>query len=222
MSRHRNIRRPNYDDEYDDVYGSSYGASYDEHEMCVSPGTVAQFTFERKSSDDEQSRRRLDSINENDRDPRDYDVDIDMEGLDIDQDVEIPIEEERKSSEYTSKNPQSMSEALDLANQKRDFQEASHSLRPLLIQKKQSLVKRKQPTSRLACVFRSRGRDSSNWFIPVNLFMKNYNSSHAYWFSFDSPSQQFPLGSKVKGYFDFFASELTLTSFYFQINFRHL
>lgn len=170
--------------------------------MCVSPGTVAQFTFERKSSDDEQSRRRLDSISENYRDPGDYDIDIEgMEGLDIDQDVEVPIEEERKSSEYTSKIPQSMSEALDLANEKRDFEEASHSLRPLLMQKKQPLVKRKQPTSHLACVFRSRKRDSSHWFIPVNLFMKNYNSSHAYWFTFDTPSQQFALGSKVKGYF---------------------
>ncbi|XP_074642146.1 HBS1-like protein isoform X2 [Tubulanus polymorphus] len=45
MSRHRNVRSMNIDDEYDgydDVYGHSVEESY-----CVSPGTVAQFTFNR-------------------------------------------------------------------------------------------------------------------------------------------------------------------------------
>ncbi|XP_061167807.1 uncharacterized protein LOC133176751 isoform X2 [Saccostrea echinata] len=46
MSRHRNVRTMNYDDEYydeDEVYGHSYDDSY-----CVSPATAAQFTFNRE------------------------------------------------------------------------------------------------------------------------------------------------------------------------------
>jgi len=43
MSRHRNVRKMDLDDELDDVYGKSY----EDNDYCVSPSTEAEFMFRR-------------------------------------------------------------------------------------------------------------------------------------------------------------------------------
>ncbi|XP_014788281.1 uncharacterized protein LOC106882204 isoform X1 [Octopus bimaculoides] len=51
MARHRSVRTMNYEDEFfdDDDVEDCYGQSFDD-KYCISPGTVAQFTFPRKSN----------------------------------------------------------------------------------------------------------------------------------------------------------------------------
>ncbi|RWS26972.1 HBS1-like protein [Leptotrombidium deliense] len=49
MSRHRNIRAMDYDEEYDEYFNNSYGQSVEE-EFCISPGTEAQFMYNRRGN----------------------------------------------------------------------------------------------------------------------------------------------------------------------------
>ncbi|XP_074600130.1 translation elongation factor EF-1alpha (GTPase) HBS1 isoform X3 [Brevipalpus obovatus] len=78
MSRHRNVRGINYNQEYDDVYNSAYPQSM-EDDYCVSPGTMAQFTFNhdsnRMSSYIRECRSRNDTVTEDDIDEVEAQVD---------------------------------------------------------------------------------------------------------------------------------------------------
>jgi hypothetical protein len=187
--------------EYDDVYGASYGASHDDREMCVSPGTMAQFTFSRRLSEEEKQGRRthLDSITEADH--RDYDVD--MDGLNIEEDEEDMHGAPVSLSEYSSSiKVTSMKESVDHFMGSVDCKEASgHLLRPLMIQPKARKIRRKftLPSKIMRAFSRKRHSNNKEWFIPVNVFMKDYVETHSYWFDFSSTPIRFPLNSNAKG-----------------------
>ncbi|KAI1288406.1 HBS1-like protein [Halotydeus destructor] len=72
MSRHRNVKNLDYDEEYDDLYGASYGQSV-EDEYSLSPGTVAEFTYGKGN------RRRVDSTSLEKTDEVDEDDEDDIE-----------------------------------------------------------------------------------------------------------------------------------------------
>jgi len=201
------------------VYGASYGASLDDREMCVSPGTMAQFTFSRRlSEEDKTGRPHLDSITE--QDFRDYDVD--MEGLNIEEDEDEVQVSENAIREYKCLKPCSMKEALDKEVNIVDSRQASHVLvRPLLLEQnknkrrrvRRSLVKPGSLTMR--CLSSLKHDPPKDWFLPVNHFMKDYVKSHSYWFDFSTPPVRFPLNSNLKGTF-VFEKRLTLNFSFLQ------
>ncbi|XP_054154466.1 protein HBS1-like isoform X1 [Oppia nitens] len=81
MSRHRNIRSLNYDQEYDDVYSGSYGQSYEDTGLCISPTTEQQFMYNRSRSRS-ISDRRNDSLG-----VRNITVDEEDEDMDFNEDL---------------------------------------------------------------------------------------------------------------------------------------
>ena len=67
MSRHRNVRAMNYDEEYDDYY-EEMPSSYEEHEFGVSPTTAKQYLYNPNDAQLDQRIRTFSISEENEED----------------------------------------------------------------------------------------------------------------------------------------------------------
>ena len=188
--------------EYDDVYGSSLPASVEERDMCVSPGTMAQFTFYRRASDDDIKRPHMDSISEDDG-ARDIDHVLDQ--MDIEDEAAVPVRELASQSEFLL--DKETRHSLQWLSEVRDMKESEHRLYPLLSSKgrRQRICcrtskqqPRQQPT--FLCLQQQRRHSPHHsWFTPVQEHMRLYARTQAYCFDFPDPAVRFALSAKAKG-----------------------
>lgn len=186
--------------EYDDVYGSSLSASVEDRDMCVSPGTMAQFTFYRRASEEDGRRPHLDSITESDVI---RDMDYVMDQMDIDDEVTaVPVRQLAAKSKSDMTDLKSVREVLDHMSELQDMRESECQLKPLLEAKKVTRSFGKRQVSNRSTTFLRLGGQPvrrKSWFIPVAAHMRQYAKSQSYWFDFPAPPVRFALNAKVKG-----------------------
>lgn len=193
------------------MYGSpAAGQSVDERDMCVSPGTMAQFTFYRRDSCEGHEKPHLDSINE---DPDlSHEIDSVMYKMEIDDMEEsggaaaaVPARQMVAKSELEAKNAKSVSEALHRLTEISDMKESDHCMIPLLetqsrLRIRRKLVPKKSQISPIMNFLVKRKRViNEKWFIPIVDQMRDYAKSQVYSFDFAGPAVRFALNAKVKG-----------------------
>lgn len=168
--------------------------------MCVSPGTMAQFSFYRRDGDEEGRRPHLNSITEDDVT---RDIDYVMDQMEIeDEAVAVPVRELAAKSKSELEKAKSICEVLGQLSEVQDMIESDYVLRPLLhgTKFKSRIRERRIPESTtFSFLKRLRKREEESWFIPVTVHMRQYAKSQPYCFDFPDPPVRFALNAKVKG-----------------------
>ena len=167
--------------------------------MCVSPGTMAQFTFYRRGSDDEGRRPHLRSITEDDVVHEVEDV---LDHMDLGDEADgIPVRALAGQSKSDLLDVRDAGRALSHLSQVQDMREAEHELRPLLLWKKRRRIPRpvSQSASKTLRSLSAAPVERKEWFVPVSSFMREYIKSQTYKFDFPDPPVRFALNAKAKG-----------------------
>lgn len=168
--------------------------------MCVSPGTMAQFTFYRRASDEDGSRPHLDSITEDDDTIRD--IDHVMDEMELDDNVAaVPVRQLAAQSKSDETGASNFREVMQRQSELQDMREADHVLRPLLLFKRRACRRpvHKCGSKTFHTLQKSCKPVEKEWFVPVTTFMCDYVKSQAYRFDFPDPPVRFALTAKAKG-----------------------